>query len=194
MGTIREGHALTMVVLIIYIIVWGILKNEPDIYASEVSSVATLADPHHHFGNVHTTSSNQELLQGVKFEAAPELPKHREQVTKAIEGGTLEAFVSKDKVDFVSYEPDLLFIADTSGVKIYRLINRDFPHRFISDIKWLTRNYICFDVWTGPHYGVHYVVNATVPKVIHAVHFHDQFIEDIEKGNQQTPESASTRQ
>jgi hypothetical protein len=193
MRAIRESHAVVILVLAMYIIAWGVLKNELGLSASEVSSVATLTDPHHHFGNVHMISSNLELLQGIKFEAVLELPKHREQVTKPTEEGTLEAFVSTGKVDFVSYEPELFFIAGTEGAQAYRMINRDFPHRLISDIKWLTRTYVCFDVWTGPHYGVHYVVDAIVPKVIHAVHFHDQFIEDIEKGNQQTPESDSTR-
>jgi hypothetical protein len=150
-------------------------------------NVADLPDLHRHFGAIHKVVPNKELMSRVKFEVVSVIPKGQEQSTTNVTG-TLKAFVAKARVSFVSYEPDLLFVASRTGSKVYRMLLLDFPHREISGIKWLTSNCLCFDVWTGPHYGVHYVIDASMPKLIHATHFHDEFIEGMQKASQQKPQ------
>lgn len=146
--------------------------------------VGDLTDPHQHFGDVHATRSNSGLLRGVEFEPIAKIPDVQRQATHN-KSGERTVFVASGRVDYVDYEPDLLFVVNRRNSKAYRTLNRDFPHRPISDINWLTDEFVCFDVWTGPHYGVHYVVDASRPKIVHAIHFHDAFIEEIERSGQE---------
>jgi hypothetical protein len=179
-----------------YIVAWtlsfGVIVTSAFAASPKASvDVADMPDPHGHFGAIHRSAPDKLLRSGAKFEAVSVVPKAQEQCTTNA-GGKLKAFVSKGRVSYVDYDPDLLFITDRDGPRAYRMLIHDFPHREISDIRWLAKNCLCFDVLTGPHYGVHYVVDATRPKPLHAAHFHDEFVEEMQRHSQQKP-TADTR-
>jgi len=147
------------------------------------TKVSGIPDPHGHYGQVHLAKSSNIVMKDVHFELISGLPTERTLYTKN-HTGNKAAFVSYGHVPYVSYEPELFCVVDYEGNLVHRLLNPHFPHRPVSEINWLTENLVCFDVWTGPHFGVHYVVDAIRYKVLHAVHFHDEFIEGLEKGIQ----------
>lgn len=78
------------------------------------------------------------------------------------------------------YDPEHFFLRKDTG-EVWILPNAVFPHRDVGEAVWIDARHVCFDIDTGPHHGVHFVVDATGPRVVHVAHYHDAFVEGLER-------------
>lgn len=148
--------------------------------------LARLPDPHRHFGNVHMQDPSTNVMSGVVFRLASHVPTNTLLSVRRPDGHGL-AYTADSPVPGCNYEPEMLFLVDPWTGKTYRLENLHFLHRYIRALEWIDTRFLCFDIWTGPHFGVHYVIDTRTKRLIHATHFHDDFIEELERKAAATP-------
>jgi len=88
--------------------------------------------------------------------------------------GRYEAYLAKQRSTY-GYDQDILLVKSSGSNMAYRLYSHDFAHRPISGITWISPTVLCFDIFTGPNYGWHYLVDISSLKSIYAAAFDRQY-------------------
>jgi hypothetical protein len=136
--------------------------------------------PHKHFGPVNTGKPAVEKMEDIQITGLSEMTYKVISEPVSNKTRSFRAFVVDAPNPKVGDLRESLVVEDTTSRKWYRLRSELFSHRPISDLVWADDYYLHFDIWTTPHFGVHYILNAGEMRVVFAQYFHDDFIEEGE--------------
>ncbi len=146
-----------------------------------VARVPQVPDPHRHLASPDAKEFEPSVLRAYRFERLANPPLAPEQAVASPDRRYL-AYVAEAPAQGLNYQPEHFFLQEVATGHVWMLRNSLFPHRYVEQPTWIDDRYVCFDIWTTPHYGVHFVVDANDQRLIHAAHYHDEFIEQIESG------------
>ncbi len=109
-------------------------------------------------------------------------PLSKKEISTINKVNTFEAFIIHHARRMPS---ERLYIANLRTGKTYEVVNLPEPHRPYSDLIWIDNDHLVFDRWTGPHFGIHYKIDARKMKLIVARPFPDEwyFEQQSPKGN-----------
>ncbi len=143
--------------------------------------VPQVPDPHQHLASPDAKEFEPTVLQAYHFERLSNPPLAPGSAVASPDRRYL-AYVAEAPVEGLNYQPEHFFLQEIATGDVWMLRNSLFPNRLVEQPTWVDDRYVCFDIWTTPHYGVHFVIDADDQRLIHAAHYHDEFIEQIESG------------
>lgn len=73
----------------------------------------------------------------------------------------------------MKYPQDVIVVQSSQSSSLAILSSKDFPHRPISDLLWINADLFCFDIWTGPSYGWHYLYSVSQGKILYVCSFYE---------------------
>lgn len=142
----------------------------------------SIPDPHNHVVDVHAFPWSVELAKDVVIMEV-EAP-----VIDPIDASNQRNFVendSKTKRAFIleaggppEWQCEYVYYQEFSTDQVFVILGIPFAHRPFSDLVWVQDRYLVFDRWSQPHYGIHYVVDTELRKLVLARPFPDQFLLD----------------
>lgn len=127
----------------------------------------SLPDPHHHLVSVDTLTdvASDVNITPLRLGAA----EVRDSVASPDGQWIAFVFSASDEWARVGFE-------DKQKKIRYQIIGLPLPYRPIDDLVWIGSTTIAFDRWSQPHYGIHYVVDVRMRKVLRAAPFPDAFL------------------
>jgi hypothetical protein len=154
--------------------------------ASHIVSTPTLPDPHHHVVDVSQGVFHPQTAADFEVVEVPVEPDlERESVTVNPEG-TWRAFATFGQTCRI-------FIEEVETGRTYEMRGVFLPWRPFSDLVWVSNNILVFDVWSQPHYGIHYAVDTRERKLVLASPFPDRLPDASEDSTSPPPAPAPPR-
>jgi len=131
-------------------------------------------DLHHHRTKVHQGDAFDEGCRDIQFSAVSIDDLKHEGHWSYSPSRRFAAFESEHE-DPQSKDPRLVMAFYNVKTKSFTSIRSSlFSHRWFGAPKWSNDHLLQFDIWTGPSYGVHYLVDVKQMKVIWAKHFNGE--------------------
>jgi hypothetical protein len=97
----------------------------------------------------------------------PEEFKQIENLTRTADN-TYEAFSTTGN-------PCRIIVRDLKTNTIYEIMGLPLPYRPFSSLAWFGARYLEFDRWSQPHFGIHYVADIKLQKIVMMAQFPDEF-------------------
>lgn len=168
----REGHVLEGVGC--NMLKMLLLCSLVAFLVSCVSAGSNIPDPHGHVVDVHKKPWSVLESHDIKFVLVERPPDAKKESIVLNQSKSFRAYVTK-RDSGEGAGQDLVWIEDLKGGQTYEIQGIPLSDRPLSDLKWVEDEFLVFDRWSNPHYGIHYVVNAIEKKVAIACPFPDQF-------------------
>ncbi len=150
----------------------------------------SIPDTHNHVIDVYALSWSVELAKGVVIMEV-EAPVN-DLIDKSNQRNLVEND-SKTKRAFIleaggppEWQSEYVYFQDLRTEKVIVILGIPLAHRPFSDLVWVPDRYLVFDRWSQPHYGIHYVVDTELRKLVLARPFPDQFFLDSQNAEQST--------
>jgi len=142
-------------------------------------SRAELSDPHRHVVDVHARPWTIEGATEARIvrAAAPAGLEKKEVAENP--GRTARAYVVNMPIGPNAYR-ERIFIDDLAARETFEIVDIPLAHRPYSDLVWIDERHLTLDRWSSPHYGIHYVVDAAMRRMVLACPFPDQFYLDMQ--------------
>lgn len=137
--------------------------------------VATLEDPHGHVLAVHDVPSVKERQADMERRNPHEMELIRPRDQESVEnpGRTKEATVVLMRPPrFGSRIPVLIVYRDDKPTLAFT--SKSMALRPIGNLYWIDDKVLAFDTFAGRGYGWHYLLDASIGKMIHAAPFDDR--------------------
>ena len=143
------------------------------------ASLRDYPDPHHHKVSVHSGKNSRFHVQAMDIKTARDVEFRRDATSKDVWNpaktkwaGFAVRSVADSKGKGCDSPVIVLGGRDETAACVF---TDEWPYRPLADLKWLTDRLLVFDLWTGPSYGWHYVVDAERRKVVFVSGFWDEY-------------------
>ena len=103
------------------------------------------------------------------------------KTTATNDSNTLTASIATEIMEASTNTGYLVIVQGTNETQHFELHNAAYTSKPITDPAWLDGSLLTFDVWTSPHYGIHYVVDTKRRKTVHAARFSDSYIQNLQR-------------
>lgn len=144
----------------------------PFTLALGLGNCSSLPDPVGHAVDVNQKPWSTELAPDIKVVAVSVVPNHEKTQLVSRHQNTAFVLINPHPSDSDLQCQTVYF---THGSHTYRIENVPLEYRPISDLVWASDQYLVFDRWSQPHYGIHYIVDTQNLRVVHVTPFPDEF-------------------
>ena len=139
-----------------------------------------LPDPIGHEVDVHAKPWSTELAPDVRL-VPLELPAGVERKGTVVSPDErLRAYIVEMPRD-PDKQVELVCVERVESGQTFALPGAPLPWRSYSGLAWASDQYLVFDRWSQPHYGMHYVVDVYEMRLVHAAPFPDRFYLEQQK-------------
>jgi len=125
-------------------------------------------DPIGHFVDVHSKPWSVELAPDATVAEVQDRPAGTRTQEVTNPAGAARSYIVQSKEGW-----DVVVVEELRSGKVFQVEGIPLPWRPISDLCWASNRYLCFDRWSQPHYGLHYVVDVETMKLVHIAPFPD---------------------
>lgn len=136
----------------------------------KMSEPPSVADPHHHPVPVHQKPWHNELAPEAKLILLKSSMAGHDTVLSPNRRWRAFMYDSPDE------QGGRVCVQEIQSGKEYELRGIPLPYRPISDLVWLDDRLLTFDRWSQPHYGIHYVVDVRLLRLVLSTPFPDEFM------------------
>ena len=171
---------------------------KPDVPPPVVVVSATplhFPDPHGHVVDVHALPWKTELAPDVVILKVLAFDKKPRENCVTNQSKTMVAFTIFAGSQPPDWQGEHVYIQKVGTDERFVILGIPKERRDFSDLTWVNDQYLVFDRWSSPHYGMHYIFDTAQKKLLLATPFPDQFYLDQQKkdGNP-TPAPAGSKQ
>jgi len=134
-----------------------------------------ISDLHKHRSPVHSGRPFEEGMNDIQISEIEKIIFHIIQKPVFNPNHRLAAFVvDMPDLEFMSNRQSLI-LHDLKNGKYFRIRSPRFGHRDFDRPKWANSHILQFDIWTGPSYGIHYILDVKRMRIVWAKHFENEF-------------------
>ena len=153
------------------------LTSLTNIAVSESAPIRDYPDPHHHKVTCQCGTNYECYVQTLVIKDARQCDVRRDLQPKVVwnpEKTWSASLASRRVADRNAYDGPVIIVKCSKGESLC-VFSNEWLYRPLEDTAWINNRLLVFDLWTGPSYGWHYVLDVKSQKVVFVSGFSGEY-------------------